>query len=395
VTKLEVWAYRLLAASLGVVQFNLLTAQVLFGLAALLWLRVAIADGGRPALPGFYWALVVYAALTIGSAFVSVEPGPSLIDCKQLVLFLIPIMTLRLMRGDRAARTINVIVALGAVGALIGIVEYTMLGFDTANHRPVGLLSHYMTYSGVIMLVLCAAVARLLFHPAPRIWPGIAIPALIVALAVTLARNAWIGALLGVSTLLAWRNWRLVAIAPVVVVLGLLVAPSGIRQRAYSIFDRSDPTSRDRIAMLHIGRDIVRDHPLFGVGPDMIKVVYAHYRPPEAVNPTNPHLHNVPVQIAAERGLPALAAWVWFIAVAARDLVRKLQRGPEHAVAAAGLAAIVAMLAAGLFEYNFGDSEFLMLFLGLITLPYAAGLPLVPVQAAEERPAAVAMDAVR
>ena len=29
------------------------------------------------------------------------------------------------------------------------------------------------------------------------------------------------------------------------------------------------------------------------------------------------------------------------------------------------------MLAAGLFEYNFGDSEFLMLFLLLITLPFA------------------------
>ena len=41
-------------------------------------------------------------------------------------------------------------------------------------------------------------------------------------------------------------------------------------------------------------------------------------------------------------------------------------------MAAAGLAALVAMLAAGLFEYNFGDSEFLMLFLGLLTLPYAA-----------------------
>ena len=34
--------------------------------------------------------------------------------------------------------------------------------------------------------------------------------------------------------------------------------------------------------------------------------------------------------------------------------------------------AIAAMVAAGLFEYNFGDSEFLMLFLVLITLPYAA-----------------------
>jgi len=29
------------------------------------------------------------------------------------------------------------------------------------------------------------------------------------------------------------------------------------------------------------------------------------------------------------------------------------------------------MLAAGMFEYNFGDSEFLMLFLILISLPFA------------------------
>ena len=33
---------------------------------------------------------------------------------------------------------------------------------------------------------------------------------------------------------------------------------------------------------------------------------------------------------------------------------------------------MVAMFAAGLAEYNFGDSEFLMLFLVLMTLPYAA-----------------------
>ena len=37
----------------------------------------------------------------------------------------------------------------------------------------------------------------------------------------------------------------------------------------------------------------------------------------------------------------------------------------------AALAGVVAMLAAGMFEYNFGDSEFLMLFLLIVTLPYA------------------------
>jgi O-antigen ligase len=119
---------------------------------------------------------------------------------------------------------------------------------------------------------------------------------------------------------------------------------------------------------------MIRDRPVFGVGPEMIDTVYGRYRQayPEAVNVTNPHLHNVPIQIAAERGLPALAAWLWFVAVAIRDLSRQLHRRIAPAVAAAGLAALIAMLAAGLFEYNFGDSEFLMLLLGLLTLPHAA-----------------------
>ena len=45
---------------------------------------------------------------------------------------------------------------------------------------------------------------------------------------------------------------------------------------------------------------------------------------------------------------------------------------PDPILAAAGVAAIAAMLSAGLFEYNFGDSEFLMLFLVVVTLPFAA-----------------------
>ena len=36
-------------------------------------------------------------------------------------------------------------------------------------------------------------------------------------------------------------------------------------------------------------------------------------------------------------------------------------------LAATALASVAAMLAAGLFEYNFGDSEFLMLFLVWLT----------------------------
>jgi O-antigen ligase len=126
------------------------------------------------------------------------------------------------------------------------------------------------------------------------------------------------------------------------------------------------------MAMIREGEHMIREHPLTGVGPNMVLRVYPQYRDPEAVEKVNPHLHNVPLQIAAERGIPALIVWLWFLARLTIGLGRSFYSGRQRFLAAAGLAAIVAMLGAGLFEYNFGDSEFLMLFLLIVTLPFAA-----------------------
>jgi O-antigen ligase len=269
-------------------------------------------------------------------------------------------------------QALDVILAVGAAGAIYGIVQFAIFGYDDLSQRPSGSLSHYMTYSGLLMLVTCAAAARLLFFPQRVIWPAIAVPALLSALAFTQTRNAWIGVAAGLATLLWMRRPLLVLALPVLAAIALVAAPASLRSRAMSMFDPAEPSNRDRLQMIGMGIEMVRDHPVFGVGPEMVQRVYAEYRPDDAVHPYNPHLHNVPVQIAAERGLPALAVWLWLIVVAARDLWRQARQGPGQALAAAGLACVVAMVVAGWFEYNFGDSEFLMLFLGMITLPFAA-----------------------
>jgi putative inorganic carbon (hco3(-)) transporter len=124
--------------------------------------------------------------------------------------------------------------------------------------------------------------------------------------------------------------------------------------------------------MLRQGVTMIRAHPLTGVGPNMVERVYEEHRDPTAPEHANPHLHNVPMQIAAERGLLALAAFAWFLVAASTDLLRLLRHSRYKCLPATALAAIAGMLAAGLFEYNFGDSEFLMLFLVLLTLPFAA-----------------------
>lgn len=371
-----------LIASLGFTLFTISTAQVLFGIAAVIWLYVLLTDRTAPRtrMPAFFWPLTAYAGLTAVSALLSL-PGQggildrqtSLIDLKQLVLFLMVPLVMRFAAGRRSMTALDVIIAMGGAGAVLGVVQSVAInGFGNMDQRPEGTLTHYMTYSGVIMLVLCAAVARLLFHTGQWIWPAVAVPALSVALATTFTRNAWIGAVVGIGSLLAVRRARLLLLIPVVLGLFLVASPV-LRQRAMSAFDTTtDASNRDRVQMWGIGGRIIRDHPFFGVGPDQVLAVYPKYRPVDAVRPANVHLHNVFIQIAAERGLPALLAWLTFVGTAAAGLIAQARNGPARAVAGAGLASIAAMLSAGLFEHNFGDSEFLMLFLGLITLPYAA-----------------------
>jgi len=222
------------------------------------------------------------------------------------------------------------------------------------------------------MLVIGVAASRLVFGSRDRAWSALVMPALVVALSLTLTRSAWVGACIAVGLLFILKDLRLLGLLPVVVALFFAFAPDSVTNRMVSMFDLRDPTNRDRLAMVRTGGAMVRDYPLTGVGPNMVLRLYPQYRDPDAVQAINPHLHNVPLQIAAERGLPALGIWVAFVAFLAFGLFRLFRTERDKTLAAAGMAAIAGMLSAGFFEYNFGDSEFLMLFLVLVTLPFAA-----------------------
>jgi O-antigen ligase len=138
--------------------------------------------------------------------------------------------------------------------------------------------------------------------------------------------------------------------------------------------------------MWQAGLDMIRDRPVFGQGPGMILRAYPQYRWEEAPNPQQPHLHDNALQLAAERGLPCLVFWLWLMAVllaAAFREARLKSPAPRSAgVSAAGV--LVTLLVAGIFEYNFGDSEVLMFVLIAAALPFAARrarAPLVPARA--------------
>ena len=356
----------------GALQFSIAIAQILLTVSILCWVALIVVDREKIEIPSFAWPLLVYAAITLISTAFSPDPRTSLMADKQMVLFLLVPLVYRFATGPRASTMVTVIVSFAAVSAAVGIVQYGILRYDNLGQRPLGTLGHYMTYSGLLMLVIGAALARVLFGERDRMWSAVVIPALAVAVAVTFTRNTVVGVCAAAALLLTLKDFRLLAVLPILAALFFAIAPAPLTARYISIFSLKDPTNRDRVAMLREGLHMIRDHPLVGIGPNMVRPLYASYRDPDAVELMNQHLHNVPVQIAAERGLPALAVWLWFIVGLVIALAKQLRVERVRFLAAAGLAAVISMLAAGMFEYNFGDSEFLMLFLILVTLPFAA-----------------------
>ena len=364
----------------GAVQFSIAAAQILLGIALICWITLLVVRRERFVAPGFFWPMTAYAAATIVSAAMSPDPRTSLIDCKQLVLFLLVPIIYCFVNGGRPHTLLTVVITCAAVSAVVGIVQYGILHYDNLGQRPQGTLGHWMTYSGLLMLVIGVAIARVIFGKSDRTWAALVLPALGVAVALTFTRSAWVGGCAAIALLFSLKDFRLFALLPILAAIVIAVAPGQITRRYQSMFNLNDPTVRDRYTMLRIGERMVRAYPLTGVGPNMVQRLYVSYKGsdslvgPDGVTHINPHLHNDFVQIAAERGLPALALWLWFIVALMRDLWKRFQAG-QRELAATAMAAVIALLTAGLFEYNFGDSEVLMLFLTIVTLPAAAARP--------------------
>jgi O-antigen ligase len=123
---------------------------------------------------------------------------------------------------------------------------------------------------------------------------------------------------------------------------------------------------------------LIEDHPWFGVGYKNVRQEAPRYRgkgSDEFPDWMYQHMHNNFLQIAAERGIPGLLIWMWFMLRLAWDALRVYRARPGGSresliISTAALGAWVAFLIAGLLEYNFGDSEVLTLFLFIMSAPY-------------------------
>ena len=256
-----------------------------------------------------------------------------------------------------------------------------------------------MTYAGFLMV---AVPALLIVQEG-----AITVPLRLLAVAaravvgLTMTRSAWIGCLAGLIVFGAtqwvpgcgaaattrprrWAGYGVTVVIGVIVgaiVLLSLAGPEALYARGASIFSLDNPTNVDRLAMAATGLRIIASYPVLGIGPGLMGQVYPAWAVEWGVKENNSHLHNNALQIAAERGLLGLSLWLWMMAAFVVGAWRVLRYSGPHGEggpeARAALAALVAFLVMGLFEYNFSDSEVLMALLFVASLPFAASAGLV------------------
>jgi O-antigen ligase len=350
-------------------------SQIFLSLSLIFWIIMLIRDKQKFIFPSFFWPLLVYAALSLISSFLSVNPEMSLKDSRELLLFLIIPIVYTGFSEEKVLKKANLaLLASAYLSSLFYLFNY----FSRARwpfDRTTGFIGQLMTQAGLLLLFSCMALSMLIFYRERirYLW-GLGFLISLVALVLTQVRSSWLGLVVAASLILFLYKPKALIIVPFAVGLFYLVSPLPLKKRALSIFSSEYPSNKYRIEWVKAGIKIIKDFPLFGTGPDTVDMVFQNpkYGLSEEAK-KNVHLHNNILQTAAERGILTLLAWLAFMVWVFISLLKLLKnKDPTlYLSTVAALAALLALFTAGLFEYNFADSEITALFLYLITIPFS------------------------
>ena len=378
------------AFTLGLGVSITLSQGAFIGLAALLaWRLLRDPEARRAARWPLLWPLVAFTAACLVSAAASARPLAAIVDSRDLLLAGVVWVTLDALRDEDAARRFLTALAVAtALAAVLGLTqvavcpesEFTGRWPRILFHRCArarGFFSIYMTLAGVLVLVLLATLPRLLPGGRRMRWFAGVWLVNLAGLVGTYTRGAWAGFAAGALVMVALfrrgRFWLLGGLAALT--LALVLGPPGVRARVLSMTDPNEATFHERFNMARSGVAIWRDHPWLGTGKGGLKEVYARYALPGSLRQRTSHVHNTPIQIAAERGVFALAAWLWIWIAFFLDAGRVLRRLPpdragSRRLVAGAICAIAGFLVTGLSEFSFGDSEVVMVAFAVMALPY-------------------------
>ena len=392
--RLTAAAFYLSFASAATILLSIAASQILLGLA----LALLLISGVKLRLPRIWLPLALFLLGTLISLAFSGDIQGGLPQVRKMFVFTILLVVFSTFQDVRNAR--RLVLVWGALGAFVasrGLVQFASKVQEAAAQgvdfytfytpdRITGFMSHWMTFAGQEMVVLLLMLSFLFFAPKPRKigpWIWILCTALIAAAEVlNETRTVWLA--LGVAGLWLLWQWRKLAavLVPVVALAAIAISPGSVHERFTSIFRPSKVDSNDfRKVTFETGIQMIEAHPVLGLGPEGVKKHFMEYVPKEVPRPLPSgwygHLHNIYLQYAAERGIPTMLLMLWLLLMVLYDFWRGVRllpagRSNERFLLQGAIAAVIAIMVSGLFEFNLGDSEVLTVFLVTVAIGYLA-----------------------
>jgi len=241
--------------------------------------------------------------------------------------------------------------------------------------RATGFYNHWVTYSEVLQLIASLALGIFLALKQKKNLTGalllVAIAGLIFALGMTVTRASWIGFAVAAVVMLLLSASRRTILIGAACALPLVLASVVLLQQKRSVrfFDRQDQSTSWREQVWEEGFGLLVSKPrhlIVGVGMDSIKGHWREWGLFDNGRLPIGHMHSDLLQIALERGVPALIVWLILLGVYVRMLWRIQRRaGLEdlaRGVALGALGGTIGFFTSGLVHYNWGDSEVVTVF---------------------------------
>jgi O-antigen ligase len=277
--------------------------------------------------------------------------------------------------------TVTVFLFVGALAGLYGTVQQ-LFNFHPGTYpylQATGFLQAPMPYAGIMQITSFLALGIYLkkgYTALPAVsgrrFAGEKTPAILFAFIVlanflglffACERSAWLGMLAGILAIT-------LAISPkmflrgslacaLVLVLGWFCVPA-VKTRMSSLTHwQTDVSVSARLVIWKRSIDIIKAHPIFGVGPSHFPSITDL---PEALVPGRStdinHAHSNYFHVLATMGIVGFLAFLGLLIFSLRTALRQ-GLWPEFAggVGLGTFGALVSLLVAGIFEYNFGAGQ--------------------------------------
>lgn len=248
--------------------------------------------------------------------------------------------------------------------------------------RAMGFYGHYVSYAEALQLITSLALGLFICLRDKKRRLGLlllcASIGLMFALLLTVTRASWIGLVVSAAVMLSLGTSRRILLVAAACTIPLVIAGVIVLQqkRHVHFFDEKDGSTTWRQTVWKEGFHLLVSKPrhiLIGVGMDSIKShwrawgLFDHGRIPIG------HMHSNLLEIALERGVPALIVWLILLGVYARTLLQTFRRLETEEVGAdessqldrgvvlGALGGLSGFFVSGLVHYNWGDSEVIMI----------------------------------